>query len=680
LVPGVLYTNERERMEAILGTSDLKGWKDINHLLNFHPLNRAKHTTHSKRELVSRITKHSITKANPVYKVDKNGDPALYVVREGTVTIRYDDQRMGDVTMTAGAVFGHDILVDTTTSIGTRYHRTTGFSATGVGVIGILPVQDHESLLQIPESVPQDALRGHPRKGKESLNRGELELRSKIRHVVESDMDLADFERIKLLGEGMFGEVWLVAADIFKTGQVKQQFALKSQRKEDDTRGKDALSCIEREIKSMRDLNHAQLVHLVHTFEDEDNLYMLMNLIPGGELLDRIYVELVDGQWSSGLSEDDAKFYIYTIADTLDFIHSRKYIFRDLKPENIMLDSSGYPVLVDFGFAKYVEDKTYTFCGTPNYCAPEIILNAGHNRGVDHWALGVTLYEMVTGENPFFFEGMDTVTLYDAICREPPYLLKPEDGRSEQLIDLVGKLLEKNPSDRIGMLASGMQGILDHPWFDDLDTLRVLRKRWPAPWKPEEPEDKKTQAMMESSMTASFDGLAFMSMNDSHGSLSKMSFDDQPIAEDDGQHSSLGEMLDGSSRSFYSDPLHFSTDSFAHSSMREEGDTHHEEPRYDSDSSFHDQPIVCQDSLGVVTEKNVESSSRKAKKNEPSRQGRSSDAGAPKGAMGNINSIITSPSVAEFRKKKSAESKSRRSAISGALADLGIASDEDDIF
>jgi len=408
-------------------------------------------------------------------RVDVDNPVAVYVMQDGVISIDYDDGRDSEIMM-PGDMFGHGQFhgksIETDES---SLHRTSGFVAAVVSDearIGVLPVKSQEDLGRTIQHILNDK-------------------RSRVRQLYETTLALEDLKRIKLLGEGIFGKVWLVEADKAKVGQEDNWFALKSQSKADDTRGRDALDAIRKEIQVMRDLDHPNIATLLQTFEDDDSLYMLMGFLPGGELLGRIYQETPTGDLISGMCEDHARFYSYVIADTLSFIHSRDYVFRDLKPENVMIDADGYPVIVDFGFAKHIpEGKTYTFCGTPNYVAPEVILSSGHNRSVDHWALGITLYEMVVGENPFFFEGMDHMTLYETICRDDPYPLKPEDGRSMELIDLVGRLLEKDPTKRLGMLAGGMDDVLSHPWFDTMDTLKLCAKTLSAPWCPPRPSSR----------------------------------------------------------------------------------------------------------------------------------------------------------------------------------------------
>jgi hypothetical protein len=163
-------------------------------------------------------------------------------------------------------------------------------------------------------------------------------------------------------------------------------------------------------------------------------------------------------------------------------MHAQKFIFRDLKPENILIDKDGYPIIIDFGFCKKVEDKTYTFCGTPNYVAPEIIRNVGHNAAVDWWAYGIVIYEMISGENPFYYDGLDDVSLFSAICEEEGEPLK--DCFSRHVRKLVSKLLVKDPAKRLGMLKGRAQDVLDHEWFHGLNLKKLRAKKIKAPWIP----------------------------------------------------------------------------------------------------------------------------------------------------------------------------------------------------
>jgi serine/threonine protein kinase len=284
---------------------------------------------------------------------------------------------------------------------------------------------------------------------------------------------------ISVLGDGQFGEVWLVEATV--DGE-KEKFALKRQAK------KDNLADIEREITVTQQLttSHPCIVDLLHTFETEDSIHMLMGLVTGGDLWGVVYSEDEDGDWTSGIPESQAKFYALVMADTLSYMHAQKYVYRDLKPENIMIGDDGYPVIVDFGFTKQLcEDMTFTFCGTPNYIAPEIIKNTGHNAGADHWALGVLIYEMIAGEHPFYVDGMDNTDVFEAICIEKQYpLSKLKEDVSEATFDLVDGLLAKEPSLRLGMLAGKEGDILNHKWFNGLDLCELRAKKAEAPWIP----------------------------------------------------------------------------------------------------------------------------------------------------------------------------------------------------
>lgn len=147
-----------------------------------------------------------------------------------------------------------------------------------------------------------------------------------------------------------------------------------------------------------------------------------------------------------------------------------------------MIDKKGYPVIVDFGCAKIIRSgQTFTFCGTPDYTCPEMISNQGHGFGADHWALGILIYEMLSGENPFFYDGISNLQLLNDICNNDPYPL--DDTFTVEARDLVVQLLKKDPDERIG--SKGGKAILDHSWFEGAGDLQKARAREiPAPWIP----------------------------------------------------------------------------------------------------------------------------------------------------------------------------------------------------
>ena len=307
----------------------------------------------------------------------------------------------------------------------------------------------------------------------------QLAIRDALQNVHQDDL-----ERIRVLGEGQFGEVWLVAANLDieedEEDSKRYEFALKLQDTYDEYREETALS----EIKVMKEVSGYPFVSMLYrSYETEESMDMLLGLIPGGELWDTIHQEDEEtGEWLSGLSEGQSRFYALLVADTLDYLHSKHYVFRDLKPENIMLDGWGYPMIVDFGFCKRLakgpNDKTFTFCGTPNYVSPEIVLNIGHNGAADCWALGIVIYEMIAGINPFFWDDMDQVELYRSICEDAGEPLS-EKHHSRQVRKLVDALLMKDPDKRLNA-----KGILKHGWFEGLSLQKMRKRQVRAPWIP----------------------------------------------------------------------------------------------------------------------------------------------------------------------------------------------------
>jgi serine/threonine protein kinase len=127
---------------------------------------------------------------------------------------------------------------------------------------------------------------------------------------------------------------------------------------------------------------------------DAKHVFIALEFVIGGEFFTHL-------RRAGRFKPDNARFYAAQIVLMFEYLHSCDIIYRDLKPENLLLDETGYLKLADFGFAKYVQFKTYTLCGTPEYLAPEVILNKGHGRGVDWWTLGILLFEMISGQPPF---------------------------------------------------------------------------------------------------------------------------------------------------------------------------------------------------------------------------------------------------------------------------------------
>jgi CRP-like cAMP-binding protein/tRNA A-37 threonylcarbamoyl transferase component Bud32 len=281
-----------------------------------------------------------------------------------------------------------------------------------------------------------------------------------------------DLVKFRILGVGTFGKVWLVSHK--RTGTP---YALKQLNKREII-GHHQVDGVIREKNIMASLKHPFVVNLVSTFMDERNLYMLIELVQGGELFSIIHTETRDG-----IPNGNSRFYAACILESLAHLHHRSICYRDLKPENILIDQKGYCVLVDLGFAKIVVDKTYTLCGTPEYLAPEIILSKGHDKGVDYWAFGVLIYEMLVGRSPFYSYGTDQVSLFKRIV-QVKYTF-PSGGLVHDLAqDMIQRLIVRRQANRLGCLSRADMDIRDHMWFSIIDVDKLLKRQIPPPWIP----------------------------------------------------------------------------------------------------------------------------------------------------------------------------------------------------
>ncbi|XP_073823595.1 protein kinase, cGMP-dependent at 21D isoform X2 [Musca autumnalis] len=271
------------------------------------------------------------------------------------------------------------------------------------------------------------------------------------------DLQLTDLEVIATLGIGGFGRVELVKA--YHQNRV-DTFALKCLKKRHivDTKQEEHVFS-ERTI--MLTCNSPFICRLYRTFRDEKYVYMLLEACMGGE----IWTMLRD---RGCFDENAAQFIIGCVLQAFEYLHSKGIIYRDLKPENLMLDERGYVKLVDFGFAKYIGNscKTWTFCGTPEYVAPEIILNKGHDRAVDYWALGILIHELLNGTPPF--AANDPMKTYNIILKGIDMIDFPK-RMSRSAVQLIKKLCRDVPAERLGYQKGGIQDIKKHKWFLGFD-------------------------------------------------------------------------------------------------------------------------------------------------------------------------------------------------------------------
>lgn len=230
----------------------------------------------------------------------------------------------------------------------------------------------------------------------------------------------------------------------------------------------------------LAELNHPFILSLISSYQDQDHLYLLLTLAMGGELF-RVMEEY------DKLSEPMACFYIASVTLALQHIHLMEYVYRDLKPENVMIDQLGFIKVCDFGFAKKVQDRTFTQCGTPDYVAPEMLKGQGVNQACDWWALGVLLYEMIASVPPFSDpNGEDMATFANILKGEVKYPPEEEDNFSDDCKSLIAGLLTLKVSDRLGYLKEGAEDLVGHKWFKgkiDWDALINLTVK--PPWVPE---------------------------------------------------------------------------------------------------------------------------------------------------------------------------------------------------
>ena len=277
-----------------------------------------------------------------------------------------------------------------------------------------------------------------------------------------------DFQIMRTLGTGSFGRVHLVQSThnyrYYAMKVLKKSKIIKLKQVEHTNDERLMLSAV----------NNPFIIRMWGTFQDLNFVYMIMDYIEGGELFSLL-------RKSKKFPVPVAKFYAAEVILAIEYLHKHDIIYRDLKPENILLDKYGHIKLTDFGFAKYCNDVTFTIVGTPDYIAAEIIQTKGYNKSVDWWSLGVLIYEMLSGFTPFY--DSNTLKTYDNILNAP-LKFPMSKNFSNEVIDLLTKLINRDLSQRLGNLQNGVEDIKNHIWFQEVNWHKMFKKNIETPYEP----------------------------------------------------------------------------------------------------------------------------------------------------------------------------------------------------
>ena len=295
----------------------------------------------------------------------------------------------------------------------------------------------------------------------------------------EKHLSIDDFTLLKVVGKGSYGTVMLArkkdTGEVLAIKMLKKSY-LKKRKQEVHTK-------TERFI--LETINHPFIVNLKYAFQNSEKLYFCLEFCPGGELF--FHLQRVEN-----FDEEVTRFYSAQMVLALEHLHKHDVIYRDLKPENVLIGSDGYIKLTDFGLAKenVISDKdAMSFCGTPEYLAPEILDRKGHGKPVDWWSLGSIIYEMIVGLPPFYEKDNREKLFKHIKSGEPEY---PED-MSPACKDLLMGLFKKDPAERLGGKDGDAQAIKDHPWYSQVDWDILMEKKIIPPFKPKLDSDDDTK-------------------------------------------------------------------------------------------------------------------------------------------------------------------------------------------
>eukprot|EP00928_Gymnodinium_smaydae_P064186 TRINITY_DN47595_c0_g1_i1.p1 TRINITY_DN47595_c0_g1~~TRINITY_DN47595_c0_g1_i1.p1 ORF type:complete len:788 (-),score=198.12 TRINITY_DN47595_c0_g1_i1:68-2431(-) len=294
------------------------------------------------------------------------------------------------------------------------------------------------------------------------------------RTASQSCLSMSSLKVLGILGFGGFGKVEL--CEHKDTGKV---YAVKILSKGYVIANK-LVENVLNERLIMLSCNSRFIVKLYTTENSEQWLHFFMEPALGGEL----YVVYSRNKLHGSVSH--ARFYAAGVVCAFEHLHARYVIYRDLKPENLLLTGRGDVKLTDMGLAKFAIGKSFTTCGTPDYFAPEVIQSAGHTRAVDWWALGILIYELLTGKVPF--KGPSDMDMYRAVLAGAEHIQWPPI--SAQSKDAIKKLLVFTPSERLPMRQGGVKLLKQHAWWTGFDWDAFENGTMKPPFDPEVKDEK----------------------------------------------------------------------------------------------------------------------------------------------------------------------------------------------
>ena len=280
------------------------------------------------------------------------------------------------------------------------------------------------------------------------------------------------FDFLFVIGKGGFGKVWRV-----RYKKTQEIFALKEMSKKKILDKKSEYS-INNERVFLSKLRHPFLVNMHYAFQDKDNLYLVIDILNGGDL--RFHCSRY-----RKFSEEQTRFFIACMVHALSYVHENNVIHRDVKPENLILDDKGYVHLTDFGIAKENKgDNSSETSGTPGYMSPEVILGIGHSFSVDYYAIGVIGFEFMTGKRPYI--GKTRREIKEQMFKKQARINKNKLEKEWSLdsMDFINRLIERKPELRLGS-KSGIKELKDHFWLRYYPWNELEKKSLPGPFIPE---------------------------------------------------------------------------------------------------------------------------------------------------------------------------------------------------